>query len=85
MYSGQFCIPAREQIHQMVRTDTPHVLDLVFTNEENMVSEMEYLSSIGKSDHCDSQFQFNCYVKLKIDRRQKCAMIKGTMQSLIRR
>ena len=25
-------------------TDTPHVLDLVFTNEENMVSEMEYLS-----------------------------------------
>lgn len=38
-------------------TDTPHVLDLVFTNEETMVSEMEYLSPLGKSDHC--VFSFN--------------------------
>ena len=58
-------------------TDTPHVLDLVFTNEENMVSEMEYLSSLGKSDHCVLQFQFNCYTKLKIDRRQNMCYDKG--------
>ena len=58
-------------------TDTPHVLDLVFTNEENMVSEMEYLSPLGKSDHCVLQFQFNCYTKLKIDRRQKMCYDKG--------
>jgi len=58
-------------------TDTPHVLDLVFTNEENMVSEKEYLSSLGKSDHCVLQFQFNCYTKLKIERRQKMCYDKG--------
>ena len=29
----------------------PSVLDLIFTNEEDMVSELDYLSSIGKSDH----------------------------------
>jgi len=58
-------------------TDTPHVLDLVFTNEENMVSEMEYLSPLGKSDHCVVQFQFNCYTKLKIDRRQKMCYDQG--------
>ena len=66
-------------------TDTPHVLDLVFTNEENMVSELEYLSPLGKSDHCVLQFQFNCYTKLKIDRRQTMCYDKGTMHSLIRR
>ena len=38
-------------------TDTPHVLDLVFTNEENMISELGYLSPLGKSDHCVLQFQ----------------------------
>ena len=58
-------------------TDSPHVLDLVFTNEENMVSEMEYLSPLGKSDHCVLQFQFNCYTKLKIDRRQNMSYDKG--------
>ena len=42
-----------------------------------MVSEKEYLSSLGKSDHCVLQFQFNCYTKLKIDRRQKMCYDKG--------
>lgn len=59
-------------------TDTPHVLDLVLTNEKNMVSEMEYLSPLGKRDHCVLQFQYNYYyTMLKIGRRQKMCYDKG--------
>ena len=39
----------------------PSVLDLIFTNEEDMVSELDYLSSMGKSDHFLISCNFNCY------------------------
>ena len=58
-------------------SDTPHILDLIFTNEENMISDLEYLSPLGKSDHCVLQFQFNCYTKLKIDNRTKMCYDRG--------
>ena len=36
---------------------TPHTLDLVFTNEENMVTNLYYLPGLGNSDHvCMSTF-----------------------------
>ena len=58
-------------------TDTPHILDLIFTNEENMISDLEYLSPLGKSDHCVMQFQFNCYTKIKINNRNRMCYDKG--------
>ena len=42
--------------------DNPHVLDLIFTNEEDMLSDLEYHSPLGKSDHCCMHFKFNCYM-----------------------
>lgn len=38
---------------------------------------MEYLSPLGKRDHCVLQFQYNYYTKLKIGRRQKMCYDKG--------
>ena len=32
-------------------TNTPHTLDLFLTNEEGMLSELEYWSQLSKSDH----------------------------------
>ena len=32
-------------------TDHPSILDLILTNEEGMVADLEYLSPLGKSDH----------------------------------
>ncbi|CAG2252905.1 unnamed protein product [Mytilus edulis] len=58
-------------------SDTPHVLDLIFTNEENMVSDIEYLTPLGKRDHYGIQFQYNCYTKLKIDNRTKICYDRG--------
>ena len=31
--------------------DTPNVLDLVFTDDENMVDNLRYLPGLGNSDH----------------------------------
>ena len=39
----------------------PSVLDLIISNEEDMVECLEYLSPLGASDHQVLTFQFNCY------------------------
>lgn len=41
----------------------PSLLDLVFTNEENMVSDMDCGAPIGKSDHASITFTYHCYVE----------------------
>ncbi|CAC5371801.1 unnamed protein product [Mytilus coruscus] len=46
-------------------TNTPHTLDLILTNEEKMLSNLEYQSPLGKSDHCTMKFDFNCYTNIK--------------------
>ena len=39
----------------------PSVLDLIFSNEENMVEKVNFLSSLGKSDHLVLTFNLVCY------------------------
>ena len=39
-------------------SDYPSVLDLVFTNEENMVQDVELIAPVGKSDHSKVLFNF---------------------------
>ena len=41
----------------------PSVLDLILTNEENMVEKIDYLPSLGKSDHVVLGFNFNCFIE----------------------
>ena len=42
---------------------TPHILDLVLTNEQNIVSNLEYFtcSDLGSSDHVYLRFNLACY------------------------
>jgi hypothetical protein len=42
---------------------TPHTLDLILTNEENMISDIEFQSPLGKGDHCVIRFDFKCYTQ----------------------
>ena len=51
-------------------TDTPHTLDLVITNDDN-VTNMEYHSPLGKSDHCVVNFKYHCYAVLKDETIEK--------------
>ena len=49
-------------------TDKPNILDLIITNDNN-VSDLEYESPLGKSDHRVMFFNLNCYAVLsKVDR-----------------
>ena len=49
---------------------TPNILDLILTNEENMVEKIDYLPSLGKSDHVVLSFNFNCFIE-KVSSTQK--------------
>ena len=40
--------------------DNPSTLDLIFSNEENMVSNLDILAPLGKSDHAIIKFTINC-------------------------
>ncbi|MES9905329.1 MAG: reverse transcriptase domain-containing protein [Sedimenticola sp.] len=46
---------------RMRGNDTPHLLDLVMTNEENMIDQISYQPGLGKSDHLVLQFCLECY------------------------
>jgi len=49
-----------EPTHYRFNT-TANTLDLVFTNEDGMINNIEYLPGIGASDHVCLQFNFTCY------------------------
>ena len=42
-------------------TDRPSLLDLVLTNEEHMVNNIQYGAPLGKSDHAVLTFNIDCY------------------------
>ena len=48
--------------------DKPSLIDLVLTNEENMVSEIDIQAPLGKSDHSVIAFEFCTYMD---DKREK--------------
>ena len=56
----QHCkVPTRYRQNQ-----EPSLLDLIFTNEENMIEKVNYLPSLGKSDHLVLMFQYNCCIEI---------------------
>lgn len=61
-------------------TQTPNILDLILTNEEQMVNNMEYSSPLGKSDHCMLTFNFNCYININILQRNIRLYNRGRFQ-----
>ena len=45
--------------------DAPHTLDLIFSNEEGMVSNLIHLPALGSSDHEVLRFQLSCYTQMR--------------------
>ena len=52
-------LPTRARLN-----NSPNLLDLVLTNEEGMISNLEIHSPLGKSDHGIIYFDFQCYINL---------------------
>jgi hypothetical protein len=55
----------------------PSILDLILTNEENMIDEIIYSSPLGSSDHCGLEFVFKCYYELKENKSERWNYFKG--------
>ena len=58
-------------------SNKPSLIDLVFTNEDGMVSDLEISSPLGKSDHSCITFWFNCYLETKSKSYEKFLYDKG--------
>jgi hypothetical protein len=55
----------------------PSLLDLILSNEEGMITDIEYQSPIGKSDHCVLNFNFNCYTEVPKYKKTKYYYDRG--------
>ena len=45
-------------------SDMPHLLDLVMTNNEQMLTDIDHMSPLGKGDHSILSLKLNCYSKI---------------------
>ena len=62
--------------------NAPSVLDLILSNEEN-ISEIQFLPSLGKSDHLAILFDFNCFIEPEPDKTfKKLNFFKGDYKSI---
>ena len=55
----------------------PSLIDLILSNEDGMVSDLEVQSPIGKSDHGVLSFKFHCYNIQLVDAPPKFLFNKG--------
>ena len=61
---------------------TPNLLDLILTNEENMVNEVSTLSPLGKSHHSILSFRLICYAPKKSQNRRIHNLKRGNYDKL---
>lgn len=61
---------------------SPARLDLIFTNEPGMISDLDYLPPIGASDHSCLCFKFACYTELKPSDVPRPNFYKGDYKSM---
>ena len=63
-------------------SNRPNTLDLIFTNEEDMIEKLKFLAPIGKSHHSLLNFNFCCYTKSTKSRVDKCRYDKGNYKEM---
>lgn len=57
--------------------DNPSLLDLVFSNEEEMIESISHDSPLGRSDHCTLMITFKCYNQNSPEKKTKYFFNKG--------
>ena len=63
--------PTRYRVNQ-----EPSLLDLVFTNEEGMLQDIDHCPGLGESDHECLNFHLNCY-KQSVEKTPRPYFLKG--------
>ena len=63
-------------------TDTPRILDLVLTNETNMIERIEYLPPLGASDHLTIAAKLNLYTEVNQNNNHSLALNKTNFKEV---
>ena len=61
---------------------TPSLLDLVFTNEANMINHVDYLPGLGNSDHVCIYFHLSCYSTFKPNHTPRYNVYRADFDSM---
>eukprot|EP00794_Sanderia_malayensis_P016301 gene16301-17938_t len=64
------------------RNQAEHILDLVLTNEDGMIEDIQYDAPLGKSDHLVLKFNFLCYSENKEEIASKLLYHKGNYKQM---
>ena len=62
--------------------NVPSILDLILTNEESMVSNLQYKPGLGKIDHLVLEFTYNCYIGSSDPPTKKLNFFKGDYRKI---
>ena len=62
--------------------NAPSILDLIFTNEEYMISDLSFLPGLGKSDHMVLNFNFKCHMEVSSTSFKKYNFFKGNYTAI---
>ncbi len=62
--------------------DRPSTIDLILTNEEQMVDGLELGAPLGLSDHCTMTFRFHCYAAQQQSRTRRRNYRRGNFTSM---
>ena len=65
------------ELTRYISDNVPSILDLIITNEENMVLNLSTLPGLSKSDHVILNFNFNCYTNVQSATFKKYNLFKG--------
>ena len=63
--------------------ETPTLLDLVISNEESMVTDLEYFPPLGESDHVCLRFNVNCTQEADTNDTDKLNIFKTKYANVI--
>ncbi|KAK3098476.1 hypothetical protein FSP39_019799 [Pinctada imbricata] len=63
-------------------SDTPAILDLIFTNEEGMIENLEHKPPLGKSDHDVLSFNLKCTNQDRPCQSEKPCFFKGDYDTI---
>ena len=61
---------------------TPSLLDLVFTNEANIINHIDYLPGLGNSDHVCIYFHLSCYSTFKPNHTPRYNVYRADFDSM---
>jgi len=59
-----------------------NTLDLLFSNEEDMITDLTYGAPIGASHHSSLHFKFRCYAEIRRNARPSFAFNKGNYEEM---